>query len=91
MCWGDLMLFLTRLQENCSALAGKIAIEYVLPEGTETVSYGQLEARVQQTMAYLQSLGVQPGDRVALQLPKCFPFHLPAPGDHAPGGSHAAA
>ena len=68
------MLFLSRLQENCCSQPDKIAIEYLLPGGTETVSYGQLEATVQQTMAYLGALGVQPGDRVALQLPKCLPF-----------------
>src|SRR5690606_34414871 len=31
-------------------------------------------ATVQRTMAYLRSLDVQAGDRVALQLPKCLPF-----------------
>jgi malonyl-CoA/methylmalonyl-CoA synthetase len=67
-------LFLTRLQENCTAFADKIAIEYCLPQSAETVTYRQLERRVQQTMAALQALNVQPGDRVALQLPKCLPF-----------------
>ena len=68
------MLFLTRLQENCRNYNDKIAIEYLLPQGAETIRYGELETAVLQTMAYLQSLGVQPGDRVALQLPKCTPF-----------------
>jgi malonyl-CoA/methylmalonyl-CoA synthetase len=71
---GEPLLFLSRLQENCSAFGDKTAIEYLLPQGVETVTYGQLEARVRQTMAALQALGVQPGDRVALQLPKCLPF-----------------
>ena len=68
------MLFLTRLQDNCRTYNDKLAIEYLLPEGAERVRYGELETAVQQTMAYLQALGVQPGDRVALQLPKCLPF-----------------
>ncbi len=68
------MLFLTQLQETCHRQADKIAIEYLLPEGSQVVTYGRLEEQVQQTMAYLKALGVQEGDRVALQLPKCLPY-----------------
>ena len=68
------MLFLTKLQQHGRNQPDKIAIDYLLPDRTETVSYGQLEAHVQQTMGYLQALGPQSGDRVALQLPKCLPF-----------------
>ena len=68
------MLFLTKLHSHCQTHAEKTAIEFRKPHGVENISYGQLERSVQDTMAYLQSLGVQPGDRVALQLPKCFPF-----------------
>ncbi len=68
------MLFLTKLQQHGYIQPDKVAIDYLLPDRTETVSYGQLEAHVQQTMAYLQALGLQSGDRVALQLPKCLPF-----------------
>ncbi|MGB0388345.1 MAG: AMP-binding protein [Ardenticatenaceae bacterium] len=68
------MLFLTRLCSNCEAHADKTAIEFIQPHGVEMISYGQLETTVQHTMAYLQRLGVQAGDRVAVQLPKCFPF-----------------
>lgn len=68
------MLFLTKLHQLCRRPAPKTAIDYLLPGGAETLTYGQLELNVQQTMAYLQSLGVQSGDRVALQLPKCLPF-----------------
>ena len=49
------MLFLTKLQENCKSLSDKVAIKYLLPDRTEQLTYGQLEACVQQTMAYLQS------------------------------------
>ncbi|NCF69928.1 MAG: AMP-binding protein [Chloroflexi bacterium] len=68
------MLFLTKLQHHGRTHAHKTAIDYLLPDRQECVTYGQLEAHVQQTMAYLLSLGLQRGDRVALQLPKCLPF-----------------
>jgi len=68
------MLFLTKLQQHSQTYADKIAIEYLLPDRIETLTYAELEACVQQTMAFLQELGVRRGDRVALQLPKCLPF-----------------
>jgi len=68
------MLFLTKLQGYGRTHSEKIAIEYLLPDRTETVTYAQLEAHVRQTMAYLQSLGLKSGDRVAVQLTKCIPF-----------------
>src|SRR5688572_19895132 len=68
------MLFLNRLQANCQTYVDKTAIEFQHQQHSETITYGQLEATVQKTMAYLQTLGVQAGDRVALQLPKCLPF-----------------
>jgi malonyl-CoA/methylmalonyl-CoA synthetase len=68
------MLFLTKLHQYSCTNPDKLAIKYLLPDRSETLTYGQLEAIVQQTMDYLQSLGVQSGDRVALQLPKCLPF-----------------
>ncbi|MDQ7026818.1 MAG: AMP-binding protein [Anaerolineae bacterium] len=68
------MLFLDRLKQNCATYADKIAIEFHEPQRTETVTYQYIEDTVQKTMAYLHSLGVESGDRVALQLPKCLPF-----------------
>ncbi|GAB4148866.1 MAG: acyl-CoA synthetase [Candidatus Promineifilaceae bacterium] len=68
------MLFLTRLTQNCAQNPAKTALEFLHPHAPQTVAYSQLEAAVQQTMRWLLSLGVQPGDRVALQLPKCLPF-----------------
>ena len=68
-------MFLTTIKENCDRLAEKIAFDYVFDDGSsETVTFGELERTVQQTMAFLQANGVQAGDRVALQLPKCLPF-----------------
>src|SRR5262249_28075044 len=68
------MLFLDRLKRNCELYGEKPAIEYLLPEGRETVAYGQLGSSGQKPMACLQLLGVRPGDRVVLQLPRCLPF-----------------
>lgn len=70
------MLFLDHLHTHCSRLAHKTAIEFVAPDSAEThmVTYRQLEEAVQRTMTMLQSYGVEAGDRVALQLPKCLPF-----------------
>lgn len=71
-------MFLDRLQKNCRAYAGKVAMEFLARPGRAEeavqVTYGELEARVQQTMHYLLALGVRPGERVALQLPKCLDF-----------------
>ena len=69
------MSFLTTINENCTTYADKPAIQYLHSDGTiETVTYHQLEKRVAGAMGYLHSLGVQRGDRVALQLPKCLDF-----------------
>ena len=70
------MTFLTRLTDNCRTDTGKVALEFVA-EGSgpgRQVTYGELEERVAQSMGYLLAQGVEPGDRIALQLPKCLPF-----------------
>lgn len=69
------MTFLHTLYHNCRTLADKPALR-VVPDDSpaETVTYAALEAVVQQTQAFLLGLGVKPGDRVALQLPKGLPF-----------------
>ena len=66
--------FLTIIKENCNRLVNKTAVEFIQSTHTETVTFGQLEANVQKTMLFLQAHGVQTGERVALQLPKCLPF-----------------
>ena len=68
------MLFLERLQKNCAAQPEKVAIEFIRPKSTQTVTYGELESTVAQTAAWLHSLGIESGDRVAIQLPKCLHF-----------------
>ena len=75
-------MFLDTLLDNCATHADKTAIELLGEDGSATiVTYRQLEANVTRAMHYLTTLGVQPGDRVALQLPKCLSFvylHLAA-------------
>ena len=71
------MTFLQRLLHNCETYADKTALEFI-PVADEPVpppvSYGELGAMVEKTAVYLHTLGLQPGDRVAMQLPKCLPF-----------------
>ncbi len=71
-------MFLQTLERRCRQQPDKIALEFLPLPGVSDVdarvSYGELEREVGRTMAYLRTLGVQPGDRVALQLPKCLPF-----------------
>jgi len=70
------MMFLDRLREHCDQQPEKVAVEFIddqFAAGT-VVTYGALEQTVRRTMAMLVAKGVQRGDRVALQLPKCLPF-----------------
>jgi malonyl-CoA/methylmalonyl-CoA synthetase len=67
------MHFLERLDENIRTYADKLALEFLDPP-LQTLTYAELDAVIRQSAAYLVYLGVQPGDRVALQLPKCLEF-----------------
>jgi malonyl-CoA/methylmalonyl-CoA synthetase len=70
------MLFLERLTRICTERPEKVALEFVDESfgPPVRVTYGELERNVQRAMALLHAKGVGPGDRVALQLPKCLPF-----------------
>ncbi len=69
-------MFLDTLRTFCRTQPDKPAIEFVSDDfaASEVVSYAELERQVLRTMAMLRANGVQPGDRVALQLPKCLAF-----------------
>jgi malonyl-CoA/methylmalonyl-CoA synthetase len=72
------MSFLDTFHENARKFPDKVALEFIAPPHIE-VTYGELDVLVDQTAGYLQSLGLQPGDRVALQLSKsleCILLHL---------------
>ncbi len=71
-------MFLDAIAENCRDHPHKTAIQF---SGGEAVSYAQLAKTASRTAHYLRALGTEPGDRVAVQLPKCLPFiylHLAA-------------
>ena len=70
------MSFLDTLIQHSTQQPQKLALDF-LGESAETnqaITYGELETAVQRTMQFLLAHGVQPGDRIGLQLPKCLPF-----------------
>jgi malonyl-CoA/methylmalonyl-CoA synthetase len=69
------MSFLTTFFENVHLYPNKVALEFIDPP-LQRVTYGKLDQLVNQMAVYLQSLGLQPGDRVALQLTKSLEFIL---------------
>ena len=69
------MTFLDTFTENVLLYPNKVALEFIDPP-LQRVTYAELDQLVNQTAGYLQSLGLQPGDRVALQLSKCMEFIL---------------
>lgn len=69
------MSFLNAFAENVRRDPEKAALEFLDPPLCR-VTYEELERLSALTARYLQSLGVQPGDRVGLQLPKGLDFIL---------------
>ena len=69
------MSFLNTFLENARLYPDKIALEFIDPP-LQRVTYAELDQLVAQTAMYLHSLGVQAGDRVALQLTKSLEFIL---------------
>lgn len=68
-------MFLDTLADNFIKHPNKIAIEFISDDGTiATLTYRQLDQTINRTANYLKSLGVQTGDRIAVQLPKCLSF-----------------
>jgi malonyl-CoA/methylmalonyl-CoA synthetase len=69
------MSFLDTFIENVHNHPDKVALEFIDPP-LQRVTYAELDQLVHQTAGYLQSLGLLPGDRVALQLTKSLEFIL---------------
>lgn len=69
------MSFLNSFTENVRKYPDKVALEFIDPP-LQRLTYAELDELVNRTAAYLQSFGLQPSDRVALQLSKCLEFIL---------------
>ena len=61
------MSFLNTVTDNVRKYPNKVALEFI-DSPLQRITYAELDESVNRTAGYLQSLGVQPGDRVALQL-----------------------
>ena len=69
------MSFLDSFTENVRKFPDKIAIEFIDPP-LQHYTYAELDELIDHTAAYLQGLGLEPGDRLALQLSKSIEFIL---------------
>jgi len=69
------MSFLNSFNENVRKYPDKVAIEFIDPP-LQRLTYAGLDALINRTADYLQKLGIQSGDRVALQLSKGIEFVL---------------
>src|SRR5215510_7012047 len=69
------MSYLNSFIENARKYPDKVALEFIDPP-FQRLTYRELAELVNRTAGYLQSLGLQPGDRVALQLSKSLEFIL---------------
>jgi malonyl-CoA/methylmalonyl-CoA synthetase len=69
------MSFLNSFSENVQKYPDKVALEFIDPP-LQSYTYAELNESIDRTAGYLQSLGVEPGDRVALQLTKSIEFIL---------------
>ena len=59
------------LEHAAQAHADRVALRFKTGGAWQTRTYAELLTRVRRTADYLGSLGLQPGDRVALLLPNC--------------------
>jgi len=67
------MQFLDKLRENTLEAPDKVALEFLDPP-LQRFTFAELDTLIQKCMVYLLEHDIQPGDRVAIQLPKCIEF-----------------
>jgi malonyl-CoA/methylmalonyl-CoA synthetase len=68
-------MILEKLTSYAQQTPDKLALEFLDPP-LQRLTYAELDHQTIQTVALLQHLGLQPGDRLALQLPKTLDFIL---------------
>lgn len=69
------MSFLNSFIENVGKYPDKVALEFLDPP-LQRLTYSALNELINRTAGYLVALGLQPGDRAALQLSKSLEFIL---------------
>ena len=69
------MSFLNSFSENVQKYPDKVALEFI-DAPLQSYTYVELDESIDRTARYLQNLGIEPGDRVALQLTKSIEFIL---------------
>lgn len=69
------MSWLNSFDDNVRKYPDKVALEFIDPP-LQRLTYAELNELVNRTASYLKTLGLQPGDRVAIQLSKCLEFIL---------------
>lgn len=69
------MSFLESFDANVRRYPDKVALEFI-DAPFQRITYSELNGLVDRTVAYLEALGLAPGDRVAIQLSKCLEFIL---------------
>lgn len=69
------MSFIDTFSKNARQFPEKVALEFLDPP-YQRLTYRELDDLVDHTAGYLLSLGLKPGDRVALQLSKSLEFIL---------------
>jgi len=69
------MSFLKSFIENAGKFPNKTAIEFIDPP-FQRYTYAELDQLIDHTAGYLSGLGLNPGDRLALQLSKSIEFIL---------------
>ena len=69
------MSFLNSFTDNVHKYPNKVALDFIDPPA-QKITYAEIDELVNGTARYLKGVGIEAGDRVALQLSKCLEFIL---------------